>query len=149
MAIRKAVFSDAPMLFQCTMEAFKDYILLIGRTPGPMLEDYSEAILSHHVFVAATKDGIDGLVLVKDGKGDFMWLDVLAVYPGKSNGGVGKALVQVAEEYIQSCGKLECRLYTHVKYRKPISMYQKLGYEIYDQVQEDGFDRYYMKKSLN
>jgi len=148
MKIRKAVFEDSPTLFQCVMEAFKDYILLIGRTPGPMLEDYSEAIKRHQIFVAETEEGIVGFTLIKDGEGDFMWLDVLAVYPDKGNHGVGKKLIAMAEEFIRNCGKAECRLYTHVKYQKPIAIYQSLGYQIYNRVQENGFDRYYMKKTL-
>lgn len=148
MVIRPAVLTDVPDLFQCTVEAFRDYILLIGQTPGPMQEDYWEAVKDHPVFVAEAEGLLLGFVLIKDGEGDFMWLDVLAAVPHRQNRGVGKALVKYTEDYIKACGKAECRLYTHVKYERNIAIYHHLGYEIYDRVQEAGFDRYYMRKAL-
>ncbi|MBN7774228.1 GNAT family N-acetyltransferase [Clostridium aminobutyricum] len=148
MEIRKATKSDAAAVFTCAVEAFKDYILLIDRTPGPMLEDYYEAIKHHHVFVASTKGSIDGFILIKDGNVDFMWLDALAVYPGSRNVGVGGSLISFGEKFIKSMGKSECRLYTHVKYERSIAIYQHLGYQIYDRIQENGYDRYYLKKVL-
>ena len=56
--------------------------------------------------------------------------------------------MDVCEDYIRRRGKKECRLYTHVKYRRTQGIYLRRGYTIYDRVQEDGFDRYYMKKRL-
>jgi len=35
-----------------------------------------------------------------------------------------------------------------VKYERAHEIYFNCGYEIYDRVQENGFDRYYMKKYL-
>lgn len=56
--------------------------------------------------------------------------------------------MDVCEDYIRRQGKKECRLYTHVEYRRTQGIYLRRGYTIYDRVQEDGFDRYYMKKRL-
>lgn len=39
MEIRRAILKDVPAIYSCSVESFKDYILLIGRTPAPMLED--------------------------------------------------------------------------------------------------------------
>jgi len=148
MIIRSAKLEDVPELYSCCVEAFKDYILLIGRTPGPMLEDLYEGVLHHDIFVAQEGDSIAGFILIKDGEGDFMWLDILAVYPKFRNKGIGNALVEFCEDFIRSEGKSECRLYTHVKYEKTQKLYLDRGFEIYDRVQEYGFDRYYMRKDL-
>lgn len=149
MEIRRAKLEDVPAIYSCCVESFKDYILLIGRTPGPMLEDYYEGILHHHIFVVPDGDSISGFILVKDGEGDFMWLDVLAVYPDSQNKGIGKALIAFCEDFIRSIGKSECRLYTHVKFERTQAIYLASGYEISDRVQEYGFDRYYMRKNLD
>lgn len=148
MEIRKAKLEDIPAIYSCCVESFKDYILLIGKTPGPMLEDYYEGMLHHHTFVVPDGDSIAGFVLVKDGEGDFMWLDVLATHPSFRNRGVGKSLIAYCEDFIRNAGKSECRLYTHVKYERTQAIYLHCGYEIYDRVQEYGFDRYYMRKQL-
>ena len=90
--------------------------------------------------VAAFKD------YIKDGEGDFQWMDVLAAEPKGT--GVGRALLTFCEDYIRAQGKHQCRLYTHVKYTRSQQIYLRQGYTIYDRVQEEGFDRYYMKKDL-
>ena len=148
MIIRIAKLEDVPELYSCCVEAFKDYILLIGRTPGPMLEDLYEGVLHHHTFIAQDGESIAGFILIKDGQEDFMWLDILAVYPKFRNKGIGNSLVEFCEDFIRSEGKSECRLYTHVKYEKTQKLYLDRGFEIYDRVQEYGFDRYYMRKHL-
>ncbi len=148
MEIRAANFADAPQLFHCVVEAFMDYIPLIGQTPGPMLEDYCVGIEKHHTFVAEEAGELLGLVLLKEGEGGIMWLDVLATYPQKRSRGAGRALIAYAEAYMRGLGKQACHIYTHVKYTRTIGIYQSLGYEIYDRVQEYGFDRYYLRKDL-
>ncbi len=148
MEIRRATIEDVPDIYSCCVASFREYILLIGRTPGPMLEDYYEGVRRHHTFVIPYGDAIAGFALVKDGVGDFMWLDVLAVFPSFSNRGAGQALIAHCENFIQRAGKSECRLYTHVKYTKAQAIYLRRGYEIYDRILEDGFDRYYMRKRL-
>lgn len=149
MLIRRAQVQDAPDLFLCTVLAFRDYILQIDRTPGPMLEDYYEAIKHHPTFVAETEDGIHGFILLKDGEEGIMWIDVLATNPKQAGQGIGRALLNYAQEYMMSLDKTECRLYTHVAYGRTLSIYQRQGFSIYDRVQEYGYDRYYLKKLLS
>lgn len=148
MLIRRAQVQDAPDLFLCAVLAFRDYILQIDRTPGPMLEDYYEGIKQHTTFVAEIEDRIHGLILLKDGEEGVMWIDVLATDPTKAGQGIGRALLTYAQEYMISLGKTECRLYTHVAYGRTLSIYQRQGFTIYNRVQEYGYDRYYLKKGL-
>lgn len=148
MEIRRAIPQDAKILFRCAVESYADYILLIERTPGPLLEDYYEGILSHHCFVAESDGGIDGFILLKEGKEGIMWLEAVASDPKSRGQGVGKALILFAEDYMKGLGMQECHLYTHVKYERSLAIYDHLGYVIYNRVQENGYDRYYLKKSL-
>lgn len=148
MNIRAATFADAPNLFHCAVEAYMGYIPLIGRAPGPMLEDYCAGVQQHHAFVAEEDGKMLGFILLKDGAGEIMWLDAVATYPQAHGRGVGTALIRYAENYMRSQEKAVCHLYTHVKYTRTIALYQHLGFEIYERVQEYGYDRYYMKKNL-
>lgn len=144
--IRRARLEDMPGVYTCCVNSFRDYILLIGQTPGPMREDYCQSLKDHTLFVAVEGEQVVGYVLIKDGEGEVMWMDVLAAWPQGT--GAGRALMDVCEDYIRAQGKKECRLYTHVEYRRTQGIYLRRGYIIYDRVQEDGFDRYYMKKRL-
>ncbi len=148
MEIRRSTPADAPEVVSCVIEAFKDYMPLIGGTPGPMLEDYYKAIENHHVFVALEDLRLLGVLLLKDMPGDDMLLDVLAIHPAHKGKGIGRALTAYAEDYMRGLGKRVCRLYTHVAYERTAAIYHSMGYETYDRVQEYGFDRYYMKKTL-
>ena len=60
MEIRRAALADIPGVCACCVAAFKDYIPLIGQTPGPMLEDYCQARKEHFLFVAAQGETILG-----------------------------------------------------------------------------------------
>ena len=72
MEIRRAALADIPGVCACCVAAFKDYIPLIGQTPGPMLEDYCQARTEHFLFVAAQGETILGYLLIKDGDGEAM-----------------------------------------------------------------------------
>ena len=148
--IRKATIEDAGEIFLCCTRAFRDYIPLIGKTPGPMLMDYTEEIRYHSLFVACEKEKIAGFVLIKDANPDvnYAWLDVLAVNPSFQRKGIGRSLLQFCENYILEQGKTQCRLYTHVKYIDTQNVYLHYGYQIYDKVAESGYERYYMRKNL-
>lgn len=146
--IRKAKRKDAFGVQYCCNKAFEAYISLIDKKPAPMVYDFFKVITDNIVFVALYGAEIVGTAVVKDGKDDYMWLDVLAVNPDFSGKGIGRALISHCENYISKYGKNECRLYTNVKFQRTCNIYLRLGYEIYDEICEDGYQRYYMKKYL-
>lgn len=149
MEIKRALPADESAIAACVNEAFSDYIPLIGQTPGPMLEDYHAALQDHTLFVAWEDGLLVGVVLLKDTPGeDTMWLDVLATRTAYQGRGIGQALVTHSEAFMRSLGKTECRLYTHVKYERTLALYRHLGYSVTHRIQEYGYDRYYMKKTL-
>lgn len=146
--IYRAEKRDAMAIQQCCDEAFEEYRSLIGKKPAPMHYNYLEQITKYDIFVASNGTEIVGFVLIKDGKENYMWLDVLAVKPKFAGMGIGRKLISYCERYILQKGKTECRLYTNVKFKRTCNIYTKLGYEIYDTRCIDGYERYYMKKDL-
>ena len=58
--IRRARFEDMPGVYTCCVHSFRDYILRIGQTPGPMrvsLEN-QEATRVAAMAMAAAKGGV-------------------------------------------------------------------------------------------
>jgi len=58
LSIRRAALSDASDITQCVISAYSTYIERMGQKPGPMLDDYSEVISQHRVFVAEGKAAV-------------------------------------------------------------------------------------------
>ena len=95
MEIRRAALADIPGVCACCVAAFKDYIPLIGQTPGPMLEDYCQARKEHFLFVAAQGEIILGYLLIKDGDGEVMWMDSWTIARPSSVPGVKRNAVSI------------------------------------------------------
>lgn len=57
-------------------------------------------------------------------------------------------LLDYTEDFMKAQGKRECRLYTNVKFTNTKEIYLHCGYEIYERALVNGYDRYYMKKTL-
>lgn len=146
--IHIAAEKDAEAIQLCCERAFKGYIPIIGKKPAPMYYNYLNEIRKGTVLAAFENSAVAGFALIKDGGNDFMWLDVLAADPSFEGKGVGRALLSACESFILQNGKSECRLYTNVKFERTCRIYLHYGFEIYDTVQENGYDRYYMKKLL-
>ena len=151
MEIRRATLQDAPEIFTCCVNAFKHYILEMGKAPAPMLTDYSVELQQHDVFVACEDGEVTGFVFIlpdEQADSDCMWLDVLAVDPKYQKKGIGRLLLDYTEDFMKAQGKRECRLYTNVKFTNTKEIYLHCGYEIYERALVNGYDRYYMKKTL-
>jgi ribosomal protein S18 acetylase RimI-like enzyme len=149
MDIRVATFMDVPNIEACVADAFKGYIPLIGKKPAPMRMDYNEIIKRHSVFVAVIDGFMAGAVVILDTCDRFMWLDVLAVSEKYRGLGIGKKLIECAENFIAEKQKSECRLYTNIKFEKSIAIYRHLGYVEYQRMCENGYDRIFFRKIVS
>ena len=70
---------------------------------------------------------VGGLVLVPWDR--FMWLANVAVHPDHRGGGLGRALMELAENESLMQGLRELRLNTHVDMPENILLYAHLGWE--------------------
>ena len=113
-----------------------------------MLDDYSQVIRQHQVFVADQQSKVVG-VIVLILKGGGILLDNVAVHPSQQGKGLGGRLIALAESEAQRQGFAQLDLYTHECMSENIAMYKKLGYLETERRVERGYQRVYMRKILS
>jgi len=96
MRIRPAGHGDIAPITAIVNAAYSIYIPLIGKPPGPMLDDYAAHVRAHAVWVAEADAGIAGLIVLLL-ETDHLLLDNVAVDPARHGQGVGRALMRFAE----------------------------------------------------
>lgn len=147
MIIRKATDLDLSAVSACVNAAYRHYVDRIGRPPGPMLEDYADVIARHQVAVVETEGIVAGVIVLARTAEGFL-LDNVAVLPEFQGRGIGRRLLEFAEDEARRQGYRDIYLYTHEKMTENQALYRKIGYVEYDRRFEKGLSRVYMKKQL-
>ena len=145
--LRLAVPADVSEVAALVDRAYTGYIVRIGRKPGPMLDDYAALIADRLVRVLCRDGRICG-VLVLIEKDDHLLLDNVAVAPEAQGLGIGRRLVEAAEEVAGNLGYATVRLYTHETMAENVALYEHLGFAVTHKATERGFDRIYMAKPV-
>jgi ribosomal protein S18 acetylase RimI-like enzyme len=146
--IRHAKPQDVVGVTACVNAAYTPYIELLGRPPGPMLDDYAVMIRDHSVFVVDGNEDDLAAVLVLIAKPDHLLLDNVAVGPPFQGQGLGGRLLHLAESQARAGGWDEIQLYTSVLMLDNIALYERVGYVEFDRRNERGLHRVFLKKSL-
>ena len=145
--IRAARPDEAGTVRGLVCDAYRHYIARIGKSPGPMLDDYARLVADGKVWVLTDSDGIGGVLVLEDQR-DALLLDNVAVRPDRQGKGHGRALIRCAEAMASQRGFSVLRLYTHVLMTENIALYVRLGFVETARVTEKGFERVYMEKAL-
>ena len=146
--IRPARAEDRGAVEAIVQAAYSVYIARIGKPPGPMLDDYAKRIADGVVSVLGEADGaIVGLIVLLP-KADHLLLDNIAVRPDRQRRGLGRALIAFAEAEARRMSFTELRLYTHEAMSENIALYARLGFEETGRGHEAGYDRVFMRKSV-
>jgi len=146
-SIRRAVLADAPQVAELVNEAYGPYVARIGRKPGPMTDDYTEIIDSHHVMVAEEDGIIEGLIVLRITDEGFL-IDNVAVRPAVRGTGLGRALLELADAEARQAGFDSIYLFTHEKMTENQALYSRIGYVEYDRRSQGGFNLVFMRKPL-
>jgi GNAT superfamily N-acetyltransferase len=112
-----------------------------------MLEDYANVIETASVFVAEYADTLAGVLVLRE-TGLGLLLENIAVMPQKQGQGVGKSLLQYAEQVARSRGHSLICLYTHELMSENLDRYARIGYVEFERREEHGFRRVYMRKTV-
>lgn len=146
--IRKAVSRDIPQIESITAEAYQKYIIVMGKTPAPMLADYAAHLVNDIIYVVedTRQNTIIGyaVIVVKDQE---YWLETIAIAPDRSQQGIGTRLIRFVEDVIARSAT-EYQLYTNVKMLENIDWYQRLGFTEVRRERVDGYERVYFLKRL-
>ncbi|KAI0154334.1 acyl-CoA N-acyltransferase [Xylariaceae sp. FL1272] len=144
---RLATPNDLQAVQDIVRAAYSPYESVIGRKPGPMLDDYDVLIQDGRVSVVEVEGIVQGIVvLIPEEK--TMLLDNIAVSPLAQGSGLGRQLIQHAESYANSIGYQLIRLYTHELMTRNIEYYSRIGYQETHRAEEKGLKRVYMTKTL-
>lgn len=145
--LRPATRDDLAAVQEIVRASYAHYTARIGREPGPMLDDYAVLIGEGRVQVAE-RDGIVQGVLVLIQQGDAMLLDNVAVAPAAQGSGLGRMMLEFAEQAAVEAGYRAIKLYTNEAMTENVALYKRIGYAETHRVEEKGLRRVYMRKPL-
>ena len=139
--------ADADAVAACVRAAYAEYVERIGREPAPMGADYAALIAEGGVWVARSRAGIAGVLVLRPQPPSLL-LENVAVAPAHRGRGLGRALVAFAEEHARAHGFDAVTLYTNERMTENLAMYPALGYAETGRRVEDGFARVYFRKPV-
>ena len=145
--IREANANDANAVKACVVAAFELYTERIGKPPAPMLLDFPVEIKAGHVWLAESHgEVVDMLVQYETTQG--FYIDTVAVVPHLQGTGIGKALLQFAEQEALRRGYDSIYLCTNAKMTENQIFYPRIGYVEYEHKFDGGYDRIFYRKRL-
>ncbi len=147
-AIRLAVPAEADTLRAIVHDAYRHYISRMGKPPGPMQDDYTARIAAGQAWVLEDAGQVVGVLVLEDQEGGCL-LDNIAVRPSGQGKGYGRDLLRFAEDTARARGFAAIILYTHVLMVENQALYRRIGYVETGRVNEKGFERVYMRKTLS
>jgi GNAT superfamily N-acetyltransferase len=143
--LRQATATDLPSIQQVIAAAYGKYLSRMDKTPAPLLRDYGAAVGAGAVWVAGTP--ITGLIslAIKDG---ILLIENVAVHPARQGTGLGRQLMEFAEEQARQRRINRLALYTNEIMTDNLEIYAHLGYRETGRRTEHGYRRVYMEKVL-
>ena len=146
-SIRGGTSSDIEPIHRLVEEAYSLYVPRIGRKPAPVTADYAALVAAGVVTVAELDEDLAG-VLVTHPEPAHLLVENVAVAPRHQGRGLGRLLLERAEEQARGLGLTELRLYTNEAMVENLAMYQPLGYVEVGRNVEDGFARVHFRKPV-
>lgn len=145
--IRPANSTDLRAVEGVVRDAYSHYVSSIGTVPGPMLDDYATLIEEGRVHVVEQSGAIQGIIVLIPQE-DAMLLDNVAVVPAAQGSGLGRKMLEFAEQAAIDAGFTKIRLYTQEAMTANVDLYHRIGYRNTHRAEEKGLKRVYMIKDL-
>jgi GNAT superfamily N-acetyltransferase len=147
MRIRAAGGGDVAAIEALVERAYGGYIERIGLRPGPMDDDHGEQVRRGLVHVAEDGGGdpeIVGVIVLVEGE-DRLVIENVAVDPARQGEGIGRRLLEFAEETARRAGAGTVALYTHEKMTENLALYAHLGYVEDERRRVEAFSRVFAR----
>ena len=145
-AIRPAVAEDAATIAAIVRLAYQIYIPRLGRAPAAMRVDHARAVAAGGVHIAIHRGAVVGVVTLTDTDAGCL-LNNLAVAPDAQRRGIGRALIDFAENQARTREHDHITLYTNEQMSENIALYRRLGYVEVARRREAGYRRIYIWQS--
>lgn len=147
-AIRRASDEDEARLGALQKRAYVKYVPRIGAEPQPMAEDAAGLLQAYEVWVVdGVEDGLAGALVLRQAP-DHLLIWSVAVDPTQQGTGLGRRLLDFAEDQARQRGLTEIRLYTNAQFTENRTLYAHLGYAETGSEQYDGRELVHMAKTL-
>ena len=144
-SVRLATPADLPALREVISAAYARYLDRMDRPPAPMLADYAAEVESGRLWV--TGEPVTGLIELIEADGS-LHVGNVAVHPSAQGAGLGRRLLEFAEERAGQRGLDRLDLYTNEVMTENQAIYARLGYRETGRRTEGGYRRVYMQKDL-
>ena len=145
---RLATPADAARVGEIVAAAYSPHLARMGGVrPAPLDADHAASIARDVVWVAEVGERVQGCLVLVD-EPEVTLLENVAVHPDAQGQGIGRALMDVAEEHARATDKRGVRLYTHATMVENQRLYERLGYVETGRGRQDELDRIFFEKSL-
>jgi len=145
LGLRRATADDLPAIKAVIGAAYARYLTLMDKPPAPVFRDYGPLVEAGTTWVIGSPVTA---VLTLCPRGDHLYVENIAVDPSAQGRGLGRALMEFAEQEAARRGLSRMALVTHEAMTENQAIYARLGYAETGRRSEDGYRRIYMEKPL-
>jgi GNAT superfamily N-acetyltransferase len=145
LGLRRATVEDLPAIRAVIHAAYTRYLPRMDKPPAPMLRDYGPSVEAGTTWVTGSPVTA---VLTLYPREDHLYVENIAVDPSAQGRGLGRALMEFAEQEAARRGLRRMALVTHEAMTENQAIYARLGYVEIERRVEDGYRRVYMEKPL-
>jgi GNAT superfamily N-acetyltransferase len=143
--LRRATADDLPAIRAVIDAAYARYLTRMDKPPAPMFRDYGPSVEAGTTWVTGSPITA---VLTLFPRDDHLYVENIAVDPNAQGRGLGRALMEFAEQEAARRGLGRMALVTHETMTENQAIYARLGYAETGRRSEDGYRRVYMEKPL-
>jgi GNAT superfamily N-acetyltransferase len=143
---RQATEADLRSIQGLVAAAYDKYLSRMDKPPAPLLRDYRPAIENGAIWLAGSP--VIGLISLTQAD-DVILIENVAVHPDHQGCGLGRQLMEFAEQYARDRQIRRLALYTNEVMTENQAIYMHLGYQVTSRGRENGYHRVYMEKTLS
>jgi ribosomal protein S18 acetylase RimI-like enzyme len=126
--LRRATAADVEAVTALQRASYARNREILGVEPLPLKADYAQVVAGYEVWLAEG-DGLEG-ILILEARSDDLLIWSVATDPRAQGRGLGRKLLEAAEERAAALGRRVMRLYTGEPLTANIAWYGRHGYAI-------------------
>ena len=129
MVTRLGTIADVAAIRDLSRAAYAKWVPVIGREPLPMAADYDAAIREHRIDLLELDGTLVALVETIT-RVDHLWVENISVSPNYAREGLGRLMIDKAEEIAAEQRFREIRLATNKAFAGNVEFYLNAGFTI-------------------